>query len=175
MFKPASGDFKGYEYSRTSNPTGRALKQPRWLRSPLCPSLASGCAGATAIMGALSAGDHVLCGDDVYGGDIPADGQGFANLGLSSPLWIKRISTQFVQPCAPRQNCVGRNADQSNPEDRRYRWDRYTLPRSSGYQRCRQHLRHPYLQSPQPSALIWWCTARPSIWEDMVTSSAGRW
>ena len=78
------GDFKGYEYSRTSNPTREALEgnlagleEARYARA-----LSSGCAGATAIIGALSAGDHVLCGDDVYGGTFRLMDKVFANLGI---------------------------------------------------------------------------------------------
>src|SRR5882724_2995066 len=64
------GGHKGYDYSRAGNPT----------RTPLEACLAaleggkhgiafaSGCAATTTILLSLKSGDHVLVGDDVYGG-----------------------------------------------------------------------------------------------------------
>ena len=64
------GGHKGYEYSRTGNPTRTALQD--------CVAaleggrhgiaFASGCAAASTMMHTLRTGDHVICGDDVYGG-----------------------------------------------------------------------------------------------------------
>jgi cystathionine gamma-lyase len=60
----------GYEYSRTSNPTRTALEQNlasleggQW---GLC--FASGMSAINAVMNVLKPGDHVVCGDDLYGG-----------------------------------------------------------------------------------------------------------
>ncbi len=64
------GQHKGYEYSRTGNPTRQALET--CLASlenadyGLC--FASGTAAADAVMKLLNPGDHVVCADDVYGG-----------------------------------------------------------------------------------------------------------
>lgn len=64
------GDHTGFEYSRTRNPTRDALEQNlaalEGAKYGLCFS--SGCGATDAIMHALSAGDHVVSGDDVYGG-----------------------------------------------------------------------------------------------------------
>lgn len=64
------GVFKGYEYSRTSNPTRRAYEDclaslEEGVRSF---AFASGCAAMTTTMHLLKAGDHVVAGDDMYGG-----------------------------------------------------------------------------------------------------------
>jgi len=64
------GEHKGYEYSRTQNPTRHALQDClaalEGARHGL--AFASGLAATDAILHLLSAGDHVLASDDVYGG-----------------------------------------------------------------------------------------------------------
>jgi cystathionine gamma-synthase/cystathionine gamma-lyase len=66
----ALGKHKGYEYARTQNPTRSALEE--CLASleegkfGLC--FGSGLAATGNVMNLLSAGDHVVVGDDVYGG-----------------------------------------------------------------------------------------------------------
>ncbi|MCP3028867.1 bifunctional cystathionine gamma-lyase/homocysteine desulfhydrase [Halobacillus sp. A5] len=64
------GQHKGYEYSRTGNPTRFALEE-------LIKELEGGCAGfafgsgmaaITAVMMTFKQGDHVIFTDDVYGG-----------------------------------------------------------------------------------------------------------
>ncbi len=64
------GEHKGYEYSRTQNPTRHALQDCLAAleggRHGL--AFASGLAATDAILHLLDAGDHVLCSDDVYGG-----------------------------------------------------------------------------------------------------------
>src|SRR5512139_2310357 len=61
---------KGYEYSRTQNPTRHALQDClaalEGARFGL--DFASGLAATDSILHLLSAGDHVLASDDVYGG-----------------------------------------------------------------------------------------------------------
>lgn len=66
----APGKHRGYEYSRTQNPTRIALERCLAAleggRHGL--AFASGCATTDAVAHLLSAGDHVVCMDDVYGG-----------------------------------------------------------------------------------------------------------
>ncbi len=66
----AVGKHKGYDYSRTVNPTRVALeKQLAALENGAYASaFGSGMAATSAVMNALSAGDHVIVSDDVYGG-----------------------------------------------------------------------------------------------------------
>ena len=66
----AVGKNKGYEYGRTGNPTRTALETclaalegARWSLA-----FASGMAASDAVAHLLSKGDHVVMGDDVYGG-----------------------------------------------------------------------------------------------------------
>ncbi len=64
------GKHSGYEYARTDNPTRTALQTCLAALEGGTHGLAfaSGLAATTTLMLMLKAGDHVVCGDDVYGG-----------------------------------------------------------------------------------------------------------
>ncbi|MCA9682602.1 MAG: cystathionine gamma-synthase [Myxococcales bacterium] len=64
------GEHTGFEYSRTQNPTRFALERAVASLEGGSHGLAfaSGCAATTTVIQLLSAGDHVIAGDDIYGG-----------------------------------------------------------------------------------------------------------
>jgi cystathionine beta-lyase/cystathionine gamma-synthase len=64
------GKYEDYDYSRAGNPTRTALEGCLAALEGAKHGVAfgSGCAATTAILLGLKSGDHVLCGDDVYGG-----------------------------------------------------------------------------------------------------------
>jgi cystathionine beta-lyase/cystathionine gamma-synthase len=64
------GEHKGYDYSRTVNPTRVALeKQLASLEgAEFGSAFASGMAATAAVLNLLSAGDHAIVTDDLYGG-----------------------------------------------------------------------------------------------------------
>lgn len=66
----AVGEHQGFEYSRTGNPTRNRLEEQvaalEGARHGI--AFASGSASTATIQLMLNAGDHVICGDDVYGG-----------------------------------------------------------------------------------------------------------
>lgn len=64
------GKYDDYDYSRAGNPTRTALEKCLASLEGGAHGIAfgSGCAATTALLLALKSGDHVLCGDDVYGG-----------------------------------------------------------------------------------------------------------
>ena len=64
------GEHKGYEYSRVSNPTRTRLETNlAALEGGVAARVfASGMAAINAIVSMLKAGDHVVCGNDLYGG-----------------------------------------------------------------------------------------------------------
>jgi cystathionine gamma-synthase len=64
------GEHSGYEYSRTDNPTRTALQEclAALEEGKYGLAFASGLGATTTLMLMLKAGDHVICGDDVYGG-----------------------------------------------------------------------------------------------------------
>jgi cystathionine gamma-lyase len=64
------GKHQGYEYSRTHNPTRTAYQDcvAALEGGKYGLAFASGLAAIDCILHTLQVGDHVLCGDDVYGG-----------------------------------------------------------------------------------------------------------
>ena len=78
------GAHTGFEYSRTQNPTRHALEDclASLEGGQHGVAFASGCAATATIMHLLGAGDHVLCGDDVYGGTYRLFAKVFAQAGL---------------------------------------------------------------------------------------------
>src|SRR5215216_5716018 len=66
------GGHKGYEYSRTQNPTRTALEANLAALEGGAHGLAfaSGCAAMSTLLHLLKSGDHVVCADDVYGGSF---------------------------------------------------------------------------------------------------------
>ncbi|MGD0678217.1 MAG: cystathionine gamma-synthase [Polyangiaceae bacterium] len=64
------GSHRGFDYSRAGNPTRSALEVCLAALEGAKHGIAfgSGCAATTAVLLTLRAGDHVLVGDDVYGG-----------------------------------------------------------------------------------------------------------
>ena len=64
------GVHKGYEYSRTSNPTRKALEDciANLENGDKGFAFASGMAATSTILELLDSGDHVIASDDLYGG-----------------------------------------------------------------------------------------------------------
>ncbi|CRF48405.1 Cystathionine gamma-lyase [Helicobacter heilmannii] len=82
------GQHKGYEYSRSGNPTRHALEE---LIATLEGGVkgfafASGLAGIHATLALFQNGDHILLGDDVYGGTFRLFDQVMSKTGLSCTL-----------------------------------------------------------------------------------------
>ncbi len=64
------GVTRGYDYSRTANPTRKALENciAELEGGKAGFAFATGMAAETTVMHLLKAGDHVISGDDIYGG-----------------------------------------------------------------------------------------------------------
>lgn len=80
----AIGVHKGYEYARVSNPTRTALEAnvAALEGGEGGAAFASGLAAIEALAMLHSAGDHIVCGDNVYGGTDRLFRQVLARLGL---------------------------------------------------------------------------------------------
>jgi len=80
----ALGRHKGYEYARTRNPTREALERnvAALENGRYGFAFGSGLAALDAVIKLLSAGDHVVCGENVYGGTHRQMTQIWARLGL---------------------------------------------------------------------------------------------
>src|ERR1700687_3475006 len=78
------GENKGYEYSRVSNPTRDRLEENlASLEGGVAARVfASGMAAINAIATMLKSGDHVVCGNDLYGGTPRLFDQVLAGVGL---------------------------------------------------------------------------------------------
>jgi cystathionine beta-lyase/cystathionine gamma-synthase len=99
------GKHKGYEYARVSNPTRDRLEKN--LAALECGSsahvFASGMASVTATMQVFTkAGDHIICGHNVYGGVPRLFNQILANFGLEF-TYVDASDTASVQK-AMRKN-----------------------------------------------------------------------
>ncbi|MEM9190692.1 MAG: cystathionine gamma-synthase [Myxococcota bacterium] len=83
------GAHKGFEYSRTDNPTRRMLEQCLAAMEGGTHGLAfaSGCAAMTTLFQTLRPGDHIVAGDDVYGGTFRILDKVIAPLGIETS-WV---------------------------------------------------------------------------------------
>ena len=77
------GENKGYEYSRVSNPTRARLEEnlAALEGGGAARVFGSGMAAIHAIVSMLKSGDHVVCGNDLYGGTPRLFNQVMADLG----------------------------------------------------------------------------------------------
>ncbi len=82
--QPALGRHRGYEYARTQNPTREALERNVASLEGGIHGIAfgSGLAALDAVLKLLQSGDHVVCGDNVYGGSQRLMERIYARLGL---------------------------------------------------------------------------------------------
>ncbi len=78
------GEHKGFEYSRTRNPTRDALQGclAALEGGKHALAFASGLAATDAVLHLLSAGDHVVLSDDLYGGTFRLADKVFKRLGI---------------------------------------------------------------------------------------------
>src|SRR5580700_9609146 len=78
------GENKGYEYARVSNPTRTRLEENlAALEGAVAARVfGSGMAAINAIVSMLKSGDHVVCGNDLYGGAPRLFNQVMAGFGL---------------------------------------------------------------------------------------------
>jgi cystathionine gamma-synthase/cystathionine gamma-lyase len=78
------GVHKGYEYSRSGNPTRSALEQvlASLEEGRFGLAFASGLAATAAVLTLFQAGDHVIVGDDLYGGSYRLFEKVFKKFGI---------------------------------------------------------------------------------------------
>lgn len=78
------GEHTGFEYSRSQNPTRFALQDclAALEGGKYGAAFASGLAAMDCLLHGLSAGDHVVCSDDLYGGSFRLFDKVFRHMGL---------------------------------------------------------------------------------------------
>jgi cystathionine beta-lyase/cystathionine gamma-synthase len=81
----APGVNKGFEYARSQNPTRKALEEALAVLEGgnYGLSFSSGVAATDAVIKLLSAGDEVVCGNDMYGGTYRQFTKIFQRLGIT--------------------------------------------------------------------------------------------
>jgi cystathionine gamma-lyase len=80
------GNHKGFEYSRSQNPTRKRLEEnlSSLESGKHAFAFSSGCAATTAVAACLSQGDHVISVDDVYGGTFRIFDKVFRKFGIET-------------------------------------------------------------------------------------------
>ncbi|HTA19192.1 MAG TPA: PLP-dependent aspartate aminotransferase family protein [Polyangia bacterium] len=98
------GAHKGFEYSRTQNPTRFALEANLAALEGGAWGLAfnAGLAASTAVLSLLDAGDHVVAGDDLYGGSFRLFDKVFQRFGLSFTYVDARDPRAVAAAIGPR-------------------------------------------------------------------------
>jgi cystathionine beta-lyase/cystathionine gamma-synthase len=106
--QPALGQHKGFEYARTRNPTRDALERNLAALEGGTHgfAFASGLAATDAVLKMLQAGDHVICGENVYGGTYRLMNRVFAQLGLSFSFVDTREAANVAKVVTPATRLV---------------------------------------------------------------------
>jgi cystathionine beta-lyase/cystathionine gamma-synthase len=102
------GQNKGYEYARGKNPTREALERNVAAlekgRHGFAFSSGMGC--VTSIMLLLKSGDHVVCGENLYGGVFRLFDKLLSNFGLTFSWVDARDPQQIADAMTPRTRLV---------------------------------------------------------------------
>jgi cystathionine gamma-lyase len=104
----APGVHRGYEYTRTQNPTREALETCLAALEGGAHGLvfASGLAATNTVMNLLKAGDHVICMDDVYGGTYRIFTEVWQDCGLTFTFVDARDPDQVEAAVRPHTRLV---------------------------------------------------------------------
>lgn len=102
------GVHKGYEYSRTSNPTRKAYEDclASLESGKYGFAFTSGCAATTTLLQLLKSGDHVICCDDVYGGTYRLFNDILKNNGLEFSFVDLTQVSHFQETLQPNTKMV---------------------------------------------------------------------
>ncbi len=102
------GRNKGYEYARTRNPTREALERNVATLEGGRHGFAfsSGLAAVDATLKLLSAGDHVVCGENVYGGTHRQMTHIWARLGLTFTFVDAAETERIAAAVTPRTKMI---------------------------------------------------------------------
>ena len=97
------GKHKGYEYARTHNPTRLALENclASLENGKYGLAFGSGLAATNTVMNLLSQGDHVVVGDDVYGGTYRIFDKVYARYGVKFTFIDARDPANFEKAIRP--------------------------------------------------------------------------
>lgn len=102
------GKHKGYEYARTQNPTREALERNVASLEGGRHGFAfsSGLGALDAVLKLLSSGDHVICGENVYGGTHRLMSRVYARMGLTFSFVDMRDPENVARAVTPATRMV---------------------------------------------------------------------
>jgi cystathionine gamma-synthase/cystathionine gamma-lyase len=106
--QPEPGRPPMFDYSRSGNPTRKALEECLAALEGGGHGFAfgSGCAAATTLLHTLRPGDHVVCGDDVYGGTHRLFRSVLAPLGIETAFADLRSLDSLERAVTPRTRLI---------------------------------------------------------------------
>ncbi|HBM17306.1 MAG TPA: cystathionine gamma-synthase [Lentisphaeria bacterium] len=92
------GKHKGFEYSRTGNPTRQALEEclASLESGKYGMAFASGLAATNAVLSILRPGDHIISGEDVYGGTYRLFEKVFAHYGITA-TYVDGVNPEEIE------------------------------------------------------------------------------
>lgn len=102
------GEHAGYEYSRTGNPTRAALEQmiAELENGEAGLAFASGMAAVSSVLSLFNQGDHLVVGDDVYGGTYRVIAKVFQRLGIKATFVDTSDSKQVEAAILPETRAI---------------------------------------------------------------------
>ncbi|MFQ5703515.1 MAG: cystathionine gamma-synthase [Gemmatimonadales bacterium] len=106
--QPKLGEHKGFEYARTRNPTRDALERnvAALEGGTSGHAFSSGLAATDAVLKLLQAGDHIICGENVYGGTHRLMSHIFERLGLNFTFVDTRRTEDVERACTPHTRMI---------------------------------------------------------------------
>lgn len=104
----ALGKNRGYDYTRSGNPTRSALQENiAALEGGIgCSVTATGMAAITAVMFLCERGDHIVTGDDIYGGTYRLFNQVLPKMGLTFSFVNMRDLSKVRSAVGPRTRMI---------------------------------------------------------------------
>ena len=104
----ALGKTKGYDYTRSGNPTRRALEESLTsLEGGLdCRTTCTGMAAVTATMHLFKPGDHIIAGHDIYGGTFRLFVSPFTDFGLKFSFVNMQDVENIRRAATPQTKCI---------------------------------------------------------------------
>jgi len=102
------GENKGFEYSRTGNPTRAALESclAALENARFGLAFASGMAASTAVLSILRPGDEVIAGDDLYGGSYRAFERVLRPMGVTTRYVAARELAEYAAAITPATRMI---------------------------------------------------------------------
>ncbi|MBX3444604.1 MAG: PLP-dependent transferase [Planctomyces sp.] len=99
---------KGYEYTRSGNPTRRALEENiAALEGGVdCKATATGMSAITTVLHMFKPGDHIIAGNDIYGGTYRLFEAVFAPLGIEISFINMQDAANVRKAVKPNTRCI---------------------------------------------------------------------